>query len=240
MFLGHYGVAFALKRTEPRLSLGTLFLAVFLVDLMWGIFLITGWEQARINPELTRLTSIEFLSFPYSHGLLAGVLWAVLAAAITYSWPTRDTSRHHWIKAAIVGGAVLSHWFLDLVVHLPDLPLINDESRKVGFGLWRSLPLTLVVEALVFFGGVVIYAQWRHRGGNTRPGRLGVLVGVLIAIYAASILSPPPSRMTMVGIMCIVGSLALVAMAVWVDQRAQPVAAEARGHAPSKRSHRKA
>ena len=38
MFLGHYGVAFALKRAEPKLSLGTLFLAVQLPDLLWGIF----------------------------------------------------------------------------------------------------------------------------------------------------------------------------------------------------------
>ena len=34
MFLGHYGVALALKRAEPKLSLGTLFVAVQLADLI--------------------------------------------------------------------------------------------------------------------------------------------------------------------------------------------------------------
>ena len=37
--------------------------------------------------------------------------------------------------AWILAGAVLSHWFLDLLVHRPDLPLAFGESRKVGFGL---------------------------------------------------------------------------------------------------------
>ncbi len=211
MFLGHFGVAFALKRTEPRLSLGILFLAVALVDVAWGVFLITGWEQARVNPSLPRMISIEFLSYPLSHSLLAGFLWAVLAAAITYSWPTRDTSRHHWIKAAVVGVAVLSHWFLDLLVHLPDLPLVNDESRKFGLGLWRNLPLTLVAESLIFFGGLAIYIQWRSRGAGGKLGRIWTLAGVLVALYAASLLSPPPSNMKMVGVMAIIGTAGTVA-----------------------------
>jgi hypothetical protein len=53
MFLGHFGVAFALKRVEPKLSLGTLFLAVQLPDLLWGVFLLLGWEQVRIDPGYT-------------------------------------------------------------------------------------------------------------------------------------------------------------------------------------------
>jgi hypothetical protein len=32
VFLGHYGVAFALKRAEPKLSLGMLFVAVQFAD----------------------------------------------------------------------------------------------------------------------------------------------------------------------------------------------------------------
>jgi hypothetical protein len=56
MFLGHYGVAFALKRAEPKLSLGTLFLAVQLADLLWGGFLLLGGERLRNDPGLYAVT----------------------------------------------------------------------------------------------------------------------------------------------------------------------------------------
>ena len=67
MFLGHYGTAFALKRLEPKVSLGTLFLAVQLPDLLWGIFLLLGWERARVDPGYTAVTTLPFIDYPISH-----------------------------------------------------------------------------------------------------------------------------------------------------------------------------
>src|SRR5919106_1609560 len=112
VFLGHYGVALALKRAEPKLSLGTLFIAVQLADLLWGVFLLLRWEHARIVPGFTPVTPFEFLDYPISHSLVGAISWSVVAAALYYSWPTRDTSRH-WQASALVGLAVLSHYPLD-------------------------------------------------------------------------------------------------------------------------------
>jgi hypothetical protein len=218
MFLGHYGVAFALKRAEPRVSLGSLFLSVALVDTMWGVFLLTGWERARVFPGLTPVTPLEFTSYPLTHSLAAAAAWALLAGAIMYSWPTRDTSRHHWLKALVVCIAVASHWFLDLVVHIPDLPLLGDDSRKVGLGLWRSLPATLGVELLVFLAGFLLYLRWRIRSGRARVGRIVFLAGLLAALYAASILGPPPPNMKMVAGAAIIGTLVLASLAAWADR----------------------
>src|SRR5215218_6880720 len=139
MFLGHYGVAFALKRAEPKLSLGTLFVAVQLADLLWGIFMLLGWEHATLASS-TPNTPIEFVDYPISHSLLGALAWSVVAAALYYSWPTRDTSRH-WQAAALVGLAVVSHFPLDVLVHLRDLPLSGNDSPKLGLGLWNH-PLT--------------------------------------------------------------------------------------------------
>src|SRR6185437_17032312 len=50
MFIGHYGVSFALKRAVPRVSLGTLFLAVQFVDILWAVFILLGIEKARVVP----------------------------------------------------------------------------------------------------------------------------------------------------------------------------------------------
>jgi hypothetical protein len=35
-----------------------------------------------------------------------------------------------------LGGAVFSHWVLDMLVHRPDMPLY-DNSAKIGLGLWN-------------------------------------------------------------------------------------------------------
>ena len=48
MFIGHFAVALAAKRAAPRTSLGTLFLAAQLLDLLWPTFLILGLETVRI------------------------------------------------------------------------------------------------------------------------------------------------------------------------------------------------
>ena len=218
MFLGHYGVAYALKRAEPRVSLGALFLSVVLVDTMWGVFLLTGWEQARVFPGLTPVTPLEFTSYPLTHSLVGAVAWGLLGAAVIYSWPTRDTSRHHWLKALVVGIAVTSHWFLDFVVHIPDLPLVGDDSTKVGLGLWRSLPATLAVELVLFTAGFLLYARLRFSGGRARKGRMFFLAGLLIALYLASLFGPAPASMTTVAVVDILGTLILAVLAAWSDR----------------------
>ena len=45
MFVGHYGVSFAIKRAAPRISLGTLFLAVQLLDVLFSAFVLLGIEK---------------------------------------------------------------------------------------------------------------------------------------------------------------------------------------------------
>ena len=172
MFLGHYGVAFALKRAEPKLSLGTLFLAAQLLDLLWGIFLLLGWEHARIVAENPPLTQLEFYDYPISHSLIGALAWSMVAAACYYSWPTRDTTRH-WQASAIVGLAVFSHYPLDVLVHLPDLPIMGNDSPKLGLGLWNHPVATLVAELLVFGLGLALYVGAPVQAASGPSGALG-------------------------------------------------------------------
>lgn len=219
MFLGHYGVALALKRAEPKLSLGTLFIAVQLVDLLWGVFLLTGWERVRIDPGFTAVTPLQFLRYPLTHSLVGGVAWALVAAGAYYSWPTRDTSRH-WQASAIVGLAVFSHFWLDVLVHVPDLTIAGEGTPALGLGLWRSRAGTLAAELLLLGGGIAIYVAGRSRRHPVRSGRLAGLTVVLVAIYLANLFGPPPPDVTMIAIADIVGLLLLGAYAAWVDRPA--------------------
>jgi hypothetical protein len=221
VFLGHYGVAFALKRAEPKVSLGTLFLAAQLLDVLWGIFLLLGWEHARIVPENPPLTQLEFWEYPISHSLVGAVAWSIVAAACYYSWPTRETTRH-WQAAAIVGIAVFSHYPLDVLVHLPDLPIMGTDSPKLGLGLWNHPLATMVAELLVFGLGLAGYVALRSKRHPVRAGRLSVLVIVLLGTYFASASGPPPPNMTIVGISVIVLLLVVALMAGWADRRASP------------------
>lgn len=219
MFLGHFGAAFALKRVERRPSLAVLVFATTFVDLLWGIFLLLGWESARIQHGVPPTQTLVFTSYPYSHSLVAGIGWGLVLAALYYSWPTRDTSGHRWRAALVVGLAVLSHWLLDLIVHIGDLPLSGDASPKVGFGLWRSVPGTIAAELVVFLGGLAIYFLFRQRGRSGPTWRILTYAGVLLAIYATSVAGGAPPSIHAVGWVDVVGTLIVVALAMWAEPK---------------------
>jgi hypothetical protein len=70
MFIGHYGIGLAAKKTAKALSLGTIFLAAQWLDLIWPLFIILGIEHVALNPGDTEMTPLNFTDYPYSHSLL--------------------------------------------------------------------------------------------------------------------------------------------------------------------------
>ncbi len=186
MFIGHFAVGFAAKRQAKSVSLGTLFLAAQFLDLLWPTFLLLGWEQVRIVPGLTPVNPFDFTSYPYSHSLVAALGWSVGFGLVYWLVRRRPTS------AVVLGLVVLSHWVLDFSTHIPDLPLTIDGSTRVGLGLWRSLPATLLVESLLFAGGIALYA--RSTRARDRIGRFALwgLVVFLFVSYLAAMFGPVP------------------------------------------------
>jgi len=78
VFIGHFAVGFGSKRVAPRASLGILMAAPLLLDLLWPIFLLLGWESVRIVPGLTAVTPLDLHDYPYSHSLAMSIVWSVL------------------------------------------------------------------------------------------------------------------------------------------------------------------
>ena len=185
MFIGHYALGLAAKRLAPRTSLGTLFVAPTLADLLWPVFLLLGWERVSPSGVTNPFLTLTFDAYPVSHSLLALIGWSALYALLY-------RARTGYGRGAIVVGLlVVSHWLLDFVTHVPDMPLYPG-GPKVGLGLWHSVPGTVIIEGLMFAAGVAIYAATtRPRDGVGRIG-LGVLVLVLAAAYVGSLFSPPP------------------------------------------------
>jgi hypothetical protein len=219
MFLGHYGIALAMKRAQPKISLGSLFLAAQLADLLWGCFLLLGWEQVRILPDSNPFLRLQFIDYPISHSLAGMIGWGVAAAIVYYSWPTRDTTRH-WQASALIGLAVVSHYLLDALVHLPDLPLVGNDSPKLGLGLWNHFGPSVVLELLALAAGAGVYVALRSRRHPVRPVRLAIVLLILAGTYAASIFGPPPPGATVIAMGDIVFILALAVLGGWADKAA--------------------
>lgn len=223
MFVGHFGVGFAGKAAAPRASLGTLFLASQFVDLLWPTLLLLGLERVEIRPGITRVTQLDFVSYPISHGLLAVVAWGLLFAG------AYQLARRYVAGAATMFVAVVSHWLLDLLTHRPDLPLWPGNDTKVGLGLWDSLPATLAVELAIFGGGLALYLRTTRALDRTGSVALWGLVGFLLLVYAANLFGSTPP-----GVEAIAwaghAQWLLVAWAFWVD-RHRTVAAGGPGSA---------
>lgn len=211
MFIGHYAVGFAAKRFAPQASLGALMAAPLLLDMLWPVFLLLGWEQVRIDPGNTTFTPLDFVSYPYSHSLAATLGWATLFALLYY------LIAHYRAGAIAIWIGVVSHWFFDLVVHRPDLPLYPGGQTRVGLSLWNSVPATIVVESALFIIGVWLYAR------ATRPkdgiGKYGFwsFVALLMLLYVANLFSPPPGSITTLAIVAIIFWL-VVPLAWWIDR----------------------
>lgn len=151
MFIGHFAVALVARPVAPRVSLGTLFVAAQLLDLLWPTFLLLGLESVSIVPGATRVVPLEFDHYPFSHSLLAVLLWASLAAGGCL------LLRHSRTDAFVLGALVLSHWLLDAIVHRPDLPLFPGSEILVGLNVWSSMPLTIALEVSLFALGAGVY-----------------------------------------------------------------------------------
>src|SRR5213596_511924 len=183
MFVGHYGVSFAAKKLEPELPLWLLFIAVQLLDVLWAPFVLLGIEKVRIVPGFTATNPLDLYYMPYTHSLVAAIVWSVVAFLVYRA--VRPVPPR---AAAIVGVAVFSHWVLDFLVHRPDLPLY-DNTAKVGLGLWNLPALALGLEAASLFGGMWLYLKL----GPVRRTAFLVFGVIMLAIQVYVFFGPPPN-----------------------------------------------
>lgn len=213
MFVGHYGVSFAVKSVEQRIPLWLLFLAVQFVDLLWAILVLLGIEKVRITPGITATNPLDLYYMPYTHSLVGSLLWAVLGF-IAYKVACKSPSA----VALLVGVAVLSHWFLDLIVHRPDLPLYDD-TLKQGLGLWNYPALALALEATLLFVGILLYL--RTTKATSAIGKFGMLVFgiVLLLLQGVVFFGAPPTSPAAAAITALLSYVVLAALAYWLEQK---------------------
>jgi hypothetical protein len=211
VFIGHFGVALAAKKIAPRTSLGTLVMAAQFVDLLWPLFLLLGIERVIIAPGTTAVTPLDFISYPFSHSLLADIGWACLFAGL-YKIVKQDSR-----GAVCLWFVVLSHWLLDALTHRPDLPLYPGSSTYVGFGLWNSRFWTLLVEGALFVFAARLYAKTTR--ARDLIGSIGfrTFIALLALFYLLSIFGPLPPSVKAVAFSAL-GMWLFVIWAYWLDR----------------------
>jgi hypothetical protein len=207
MLIGHYGPALVLQRVRPSIPLWVLFVATQAVDILWAVFVLTGVEHVRIVPGFTESNSLDLYDMPYSHSVGATVVWSVGLALL---WRAFRGSEERRGEALVICLAVASHFMLDLVVHVPDLPVVGSLGTKLGFGLWRHRELALLVECTIFVVAALVW--WQRR--ENRRSRAALVLGTMTALLVASfyIPEPPtPAAMAMSGL----ATYAACALAAW-------------------------
>lgn len=210
MFVGHYGVSFAAKPAHKPIPLWLLFVAVQWLDICWSVLVMLGIERLRVIPGFTEGSNLDLYYMPYTHGLLGALVLSALLGGVSALF-FKDKRRVFWIVAA----CAFSHWLLDLVVHVGDLPLLGD-SAKVGFGLWRHVAISFPLELAVLWSGAVVYAV---SGFNSL--RLWVYVAALTALQAYGTFGGGPASPLAEAHTALGAYIALALLAVTVERGSQ-------------------
>ena len=204
MFIGHWAPALAAASRRSTPSLGTLFVAGQLVD--WAFFglVLLGVEHMRFSPGISVMNPMDLYHMPYTHSLLGSGLFALaFAAAIWLASRSR--------AAALLGGAVvLSHWLLDLLVHVPDLTIAGNPP-KLGMGLWNYPAVEMPLELAITFGALWLYVRARRPA----PIRVIVLAALLLAFQGFNWFGPAEPEVTPATSVLAFVAYGLVTLAAW-------------------------
>ena len=188
MFIGHYSASFVAKAIAPQVPLWLLLAAAQLVDIVWGILILVGVEHASLDPSLAS-NSLVLHDMPYTHSLVATLAWSVIAFLMAWK-AIRLAAR----EALAVAAVVASHWFLDLIVHRPDLPLLTG-APKLGLGLWNFPQLAYGLEV-----SLLLVTLWLCvKAIPIRNDRRSVWYGfaaALVAIQTMTSFGPIPATLS--------------------------------------------
>lgn len=191
----------------PRVPLWLLLLAAQFVDILWGTFVLSGVEHARLVATLPS-NPLDLYDMPYTHSLLATAFWAGFAFLGARRGLGLDAG-----AAGAVSLVVASHWFLDLLVHRPDLP-VSFSGTKVGLGIWNHPVLAYLLEVVLIAAGAWLCIRSRGAPDRSRRSWVNFTVG-LVLLQTATSFGPLPT--SLVGM--IVAALTLYALVPWLGAR---------------------
>lgn len=217
MFIGHFGIGLALKTADKTLSLGLLFIAVQLSDLIYGVTLLAGVEKVSITTGSNPLTSAQYVFFPYSHSMVTTLLLAGLIALIPIvpfksSLPKGKT-------ALVLATGVMSHFVLDAISHNPDIDLLGNGMHKIGLGLWNYPVASYIVEALLLIIGLWIYLRTTKSQDFSGKYGLSILSAILLILNGVNTFVLYPTNVESFAVTMLTVYLATIVIAFLLDRK---------------------
>jgi hypothetical protein len=223
MFIGHYGIAFALKKYAPKTSLGLLFIAAQLADIVFFILVPLGIEHLRIIPGFTEASPFDLYDFPISHSLLGALTWSVVTYLVVRFFPLKNQNdiAYRQRAALVLSVAVFSHFILDFIVHTPDLLLVPGIDIEVGLGLWNYLIPSIAVELAILLVGCWIYLRSTPSGAGL-AGKYG-MYAFMIVLAVVTVLTPFMTYPDVLTVVILSEFLYIVftSVAWWLDSKRQ-------------------
>lgn len=212
MFVGHFAVGFAAKPAAPKTSLGTLFLAALLADVLWIAFAFIGLEHVAIKPGITAVNALDLVDIGFSHSLAMDTVWAALLAGIYFL--LRRYRRGAWIVFALV----LSHWLLDFVSHRPDMPLVPGGHHVFGLGLWNSRLATFLAEGGLWVAGIILFVRATRPVNRAGTYVFWIMAALLTALWLLSLNGAPPPSLAAVRMVNLILFTIVLAWAYWMER----------------------
>lgn len=218
MTAGHFGLAAGVKAPAPRVPLWALMLSTYLLDFVFIILVAAGAESfgPLVPGQPVGYGEVAIHAF-FSHSLVGAAFIALVAGLL---------ARQAWGGRAglVIGAVVLSHWFLDLIVHRPDLPILPGNLGGLpllGFGLWNYPLVSVAIELVLALGGTYLYytsvrSYVETSGDGVRMTRALLAVTVtgllIVLLLATDVLGL--SLVLALGLM-----LLLIVLCGWLDAR---------------------
>jgi hypothetical protein len=216
MFIGHLGAGLALKKMDRSTNVGWFVGSVLLLDLLLWILVLLGFEFVIIP---TNYPEIHYLSFqfPYSHSLVASAGWSILLFIIVKRFTKNN------LTSGVIALGVFSHFILDFIAHPPQIPLMGNDSMKMGLSLWDMMPLELTVEFIILAAGLYLYLSVTtpSRAGG-RYGMIVLMLLLAIAAFTGQLLGPPPQSAMQIALSSLFTIIVTVLLTAYLDKKRIP------------------
>lgn len=169
MFAGHFGLAASVQGaiSNKQIPVWAFMISTQLPDLAFMVFYVLGLETFGEPIQGTPYGSFQI---DYSHSLLGILIISYLAGWI---------AARFWGKQGgiIIGLVSFSHWILDLLVHVPDLPILPDNIGNLpylGLGLWRYPLVAVMLEGMLVGAGMILYSRYVFNTSGKRWNKTSI------------------------------------------------------------------
>lgn len=213
MIIGQIGLGFALRTLSKSTNLGWIIASTLFLDTLLWIFILFGIENYSIPINYDQVHHFRY-EFPYSHGLLATLCWTFLIYFLVRIYTTRQK------MAVLMAMGIISSLLLNMITHPSEIPLLFQNSFKMGIGLSNHFYLDFVFELLILLGGLYLYFKSSY--SKTFLGRYGMGIFIVLLIYGdvgQLYLLPDPSDYIDTAISSLTSLVAVVAITYWLDKQ---------------------